>query len=108
MAISPSRPASNARRLAGLRGDTQSNVRAGLAIFLTALVALAIFRSADLVSLTYDLPPSETSEAVVAAAEAWNGWMEAIGAAGLSQSASDFVEAFASGDLFLPQEPEGS
>ncbi|ORE98977.1 hypothetical protein [Aurantimonas sp. 22II-16-19i] len=108
MATLPPRPAAKASRLARLRRDTASNVGAGLSIFLTALVALAIFRSADLVSVTYDLPPGETSEAVIAAAEAWNGWMEAIGAAGVSQRATEIVEAFASGELFLPREPEGS
>ncbi|MCE7028202.1 hypothetical protein [Jiella avicenniae] len=51
-------------------------------------------------STTYDLPPGETSEAVIALAETWHGWMEAIGTAQAGDAVVETVGALASGDLF--------
>lgn len=96
-------PAPLRRRRKGRR-DTAVNVRAGLVVFLATFAALAIFRSGDLVSTSYDLPPGETSEAVVAAAETWHGWMEAIGAAPLGEAVVETVGAFASGEIFIRDE----
>lgn len=86
--------------------DTPANVRAGLVIFLTALAGLALFRSGDLVSVTYDLPPGEGSEAVVSVAETWDGWMQALGTAGLGEAIVETVGAFASGEMFAPTDPD--
>lgn len=86
--------------------DTAANVRAGLLVFLAAFAGLAIFRSGDLVSTTYDLPTGETSESVIAAAETWHGWMEAIGTARAGEAVVEAVGAFASGELFESGEAE--
>ncbi|MBO0902429.1 hypothetical protein [Jiella sonneratiae] len=79
---------------------TAANVAAGLVVYLFAFLGLAVFRSGDLVSTTYDLPPGAASETVIAAAETWNGWMEDLGTAGLGEEVVETVGAFASGELF--------
>ncbi len=103
--VSP--PASRFRRRQRKDGrGTTANVRAGLLIFLTAFAGLALFRSGDLLSTTYDLPPGETSEAVIALAETWHGWMETIGTAQAGEAVVETVGALASGELFIRDETD--
>ncbi len=71
---------------------TRANARAALGIFLVAFLALAVFRSGNLVSYAYDLPPGPMKEAVARGAETWDGWMEAAGAAGLTRAVVDAVD----------------
>ncbi|MEM9732115.1 MAG: hypothetical protein AAF903_01360 [Pseudomonadota bacterium] len=54
-------------------------VWAALAVFCAALLALAVFQSAALVTLSYDWPPSPLTERTVQMIETWHGWMEALG-----------------------------
>ncbi|TFF27465.1 hypothetical protein E3C22_03125 [Jiella endophytica] len=109
MAAAPPRSATRnagpGRHRARRPHDTAANVRAGLVIFLTAFAGLALFRSGDLVSVTYDLPPGESSEAVVSVAETWDGWMRALGTAELGEAIVETVGAFASGEMFAPTDP---
>jgi hypothetical protein len=65
---------------------TGANIRAALITFLVALALMAVFLSASLQSYVYDLRESPVTEPLVAAVEQWHGWMEAIGAAGLSDA----------------------
>ena len=81
-----------ARRL----GTTRANVRASMAIFLSALLALALFKSDRLVSYTYDLPQGAVASLVVPLAEGWNRWMNALGTAGLTRVAARTMERLSS------------
>ncbi|MEE9315445.1 MAG: hypothetical protein V3V02_12430 [Rhizobiaceae bacterium] len=62
-------------------------------IFVLALLALAIFQSNALLSLTYDFPPSFWSETLVAMAEQWHGWMQMIGTAGVTEAIAEWLES---------------
>ncbi|MEL6784839.1 MAG: hypothetical protein AAFO61_10465 [Pseudomonadota bacterium] len=68
-------------------------VWAVLMLFCAALLALAIFQSAALVTLSYDWPPSVFTERAVVMIETWHGWMEALGpgrwTAGIGESVEE-------------------
>lgn len=61
--------------------------------FLGALLLMAVFQSAALVTTAYDLPPGFGTETAVAMAKGWHGWMEALGAAQFSEAVHDRVES---------------
>ena len=58
---------------------------------IATLLALAVFQSAALLTLAYDLEPSSVGEMVVMACETWNDWMDRLGAAGVTQTIADFM-----------------
>jgi hypothetical protein len=63
------------------------------AIQILALLTLAVFRSDELLSYTYDLPPNGYTQPLVAAAEEWHRAMEAAGAASLTENVLDFISS---------------
>ncbi len=63
------------------------------AFFIGTLIMLVAFQSSALVSLSYDLPQSNWAEQAVAVTEAWHGWMQAIGVAGITESISGWIKA---------------
>lgn len=72
---------------------TRRTVRAAAIAMATSLLLMAMFLSASLQSAAYDLPPNATSEAIVTMVDTWHGWMEAIGAAAVSEAVVSLVSA---------------
>ncbi len=73
------------------RDTTSSNVRAAIIIFLTATASFALFGSADIVSMSYDLPENAWTLPLVTAAERWHAAMEALGTAAMAQGIRDAI-----------------
>ena len=58
---------------------------------IATLFALAVFQSAALLTLAYDLEPSTIGEMIVMVCETWNDWMNRLGVAGVTQAIADFM-----------------
>lgn len=59
---------------------------------ILALLALCLFQSSALLTLSYDLPPSPTTERVVMVVETWHQWMQDLGAAEITNKMSEQLE----------------
>jgi len=83
---------------------SQSEAAKFLALMVLTLLGLAMFQSSAIVTLSYDLEPTEFSQLLVEACETWHAWMTGLGASGVTEAISDAMlswhEAKVSGDEF--------
>lgn len=63
-----------------------------LMCFLIAMLMLAMFHSASLVTWSYDLPPSALSDHVSVWAENWDALMRRLGPAHLTDALKDWFQ----------------
>ena len=71
---------------------TSRTARMAAVVMVAGLLLMAMFFSSSLVTLSYDLPPGDLTEKLVAGAEYWHQLMSAMGADLPAKYLSELVE----------------